>query len=145
MGGTAGTQGRAMHRGLAGSEQGMAPKRNSAGTSQPLMHREGIGLVPNRTNWQSGNRASTVGTQKTVWKGMQAAREDEGSLSPQRPAGRGPAAHAPALGTLTDLRDVCRNLMDMTKIKKDSKYLTAINPSGRESILKKKKNKADKT
>lgn len=93
-----------MHRGLAGSEQGMAPKRNSAGTSQPLMHREGTGLVPNRTNWQSGNRASTVGTQKMVWKGMQAAREDEGSLSlpgaalPTTPSWTGSSCPRPSSG-----------------------------------------------
>lgn len=50
-----------------------------------------------------------------------------------------PSSGHTAREALTELRDVCRNLMDMMEIRKDSKYLTAINPSGRESILKKKK------
>lgn len=91
----------------------------------------------------SGNQASTMGTKKIVWKGMQATRED-GTALPTAPSWTGSSCPRPSSGhaakeALTELRDVCRNLMDMTKIKKDSKYLTAINPSGRESILKKKK------
>lgn len=61
MGGTAGTRGAGMQRGLAGSEQGIATKWNSAGTCQHLMLREGIGLVPNRTNWE-------VGIKQLLWE-----------------------------------------------------------------------------
>lgn len=55
-----------MQRGLAGSEQGTATERNSAGTCQPLMHGKGLASCPTEQtgNWESskyyGNRENTA-------------------------------------------------------------------------------------
>lgn len=62
-------RGEGMQRGLAGSEQGIAPKRNSAGTWQPLMYRERIGFVPNTTNWQVGIKQVLWGSRKYCGRG----------------------------------------------------------------------------
>lgn len=62
-------RGTGMQRGLAGSEQGIATKRNSAGTCQPLMYREGIGLVPNRRNWEVGIKQILWESRKYCGKG----------------------------------------------------------------------------
>lgn len=141
-----------MQRGLAGSEQGTATEQNSAGTCQPLMHGEGTALVPSRTNWELGIKQVLWESRKSCGWGcrlagrMRAARASSALVPalPTTPSWTGSSSPRPSSGhtakeALTDLRDVCRNLMDMMKIRKDSKYLTAINPSGRESILEKKK------
>lgn len=68
-----------MQRGLAGSEQGTASKRNSAGTCQPLST-GGDWPRAQQNKLGTGNPASTMGTEKILRMGMQASREDEGSL-----------------------------------------------------------------
>lgn len=130
------------------SEQGTAIKMALSRGRAALTYGEGISLVLNGRNWEAG-------IDKTIW-----APVEDGSTPSLLTAERShPACRCPRprrrqtrwlpvrlhlrqlLGsghatkeTLTDSRDVCRDLMNMTKIKKGSKYLTAVNPRGRGSI-----------
>lgn len=59
-----------MQRGLAGSEQGIATKWNSAGTCQPLMLRGRDWPRAEQNKLGSGNQTTTMGIKKILWKGM---------------------------------------------------------------------------